>query len=58
MWSDAEVSALIAVWGEANIQEQLDGASRNQTIFVNIAKSSRKVDMTETGKNAMLKQRI
>ena len=38
MWSDAEVSALIAVWGEANIQEQLDGASRNQTIFVNIAK--------------------
>ena len=37
-WSDAEVSALIDVWGEADIQEQLDGATRNQTIFVNIAK--------------------
>ena len=37
-WSDAEVSALITVWGEADVQEQLDGATRNQTIFANIAK--------------------
>lgn len=36
-WSDAEVSALIAIWGEADIQEQLDGATRNQTIFANIS---------------------
>ena len=37
-WSDAEVSVLITVWGEADVQEQLDGATRNQTIFANIAK--------------------
>ena len=37
-WSDAEVTALIAVWGEADIQDQLDGATRNQTIFACIAK--------------------
>ena len=37
-WSDAEVSALITVWEEADVQEQLDGATRNQTIFANIAK--------------------
>ena len=37
-WSDAEVTALIAVWGEADIQDQLDGATRNQTIFACIPK--------------------
>ena len=37
-WSDAEVSALITIWGEADVQEQLDGATRNQSIFAKIAK--------------------
>ena len=37
-WSDAEVSALITIWGEADAQEQLDGATRNQSIFASIAK--------------------
>ena len=29
----------IPVWGDANIQEQLDGATRNMTIFVDISES-------------------
>ena len=37
-WSDDEVKALLAVWGEGNIQEELDGAVRNKTVFVNISK--------------------
>ena len=37
-WSDDEVKALIAVWGEGNIQEELDGAVRNKTVFMNISK--------------------
>ena len=37
IWSDAEVKALIAVWGDCKIQEQLDGAVRNKTIFVAIS---------------------
>ena len=32
-WSDNEVRALIAIWGEDNIQEELDGAVRNKVIL-------------------------
>ena len=37
-WSDCEVRALIAIWGEDKIQEELDGAVRNQAIFDSIAR--------------------
>ena len=37
-WSDAEVTALISIWENADIQEQLDGATRNKTIFETISK--------------------
>ena len=37
-WTDAEVTALISIWGDTKIQEQLDGATRNKTIFDEIAK--------------------
>ena len=37
-WSDAEVKALITIWGERKVQEELDGAVRNKTIFVGIQK--------------------
>ena len=37
-WSDNEVAALIAIWGDADIQDQLDGATRNKTIFDKISK--------------------
>ena len=37
LWSDCEVRALIAVWGESNVQEELDGAVRNKVIFVAIS---------------------
>ena len=40
-WSDNEVRTLISIWGEDNIQDQLDGAVRNQTIFNNIATKMR-----------------
>ena len=37
-WSDRETKAFISIWGEVNIQEQLDGATRNMTVFVDISK--------------------
>ena len=40
-WSDNEVRALISIWGEDNIQEELDGAVRNQVIFNDIAAKMR-----------------
>ena len=33
LWSDKEVRALIAIWGEINIQEELDGAVRNKVVY-------------------------
>ena len=37
-WSDCEVSSLITIWGDADIQEQLDGATRNKSIFQKISR--------------------
>ena len=37
LWSDCEVRALIAVWGESNVQEEFDGAVRNKVVFVAIS---------------------
>ena len=36
-WSVDATRALIAIWGEQNIQENFDGVSRNKTIFEEIA---------------------
>ena len=38
VWTDEEVKALIHVWVEAGIQQQLDGAVRNKSVFKEIAK--------------------
>ena len=37
-WSDSEVSCLITIWGDASIQEQLDGATRNKSIYLRISR--------------------
>ena len=38
LWSDEEVRALIAIWGEANVQEELDGAVRNKVVYQDISR--------------------
>ena len=48
-WSDEEVKALTAIWGEDKMQEDLDGTVRNKVVFVNI---ERKMEgTTGTGNN-------
>ena len=37
-WTDSKTKVFISIWGEVNIQEQLDGATRNKTVFVDISK--------------------
>ena len=37
-WTDKEVQALIRIWENSKIQEQLDGAVSNKTIYVEIQK--------------------
>ena len=36
-WSNKEVKALIAIWSDDKIQEQLDGTVRNKAVFEKIA---------------------
>ena len=38
IWYDEEIRALIRIWGDGKIQDELDGAKRNKTIFVDISK--------------------
>ena len=37
-WTDEEVKALISIWGDSKIQEELDGEVRNKAIYTTIAK--------------------
>ena len=37
LWTDGEITALIAVWGEEDIQRQLGGAIRNIKVCEKIA---------------------
>ena len=37
VWGDAEVTALISIWGEEKIPRQLDGATRNIKVYEKIA---------------------
>ena len=35
--TDREIKALIALWGEGNVQDELDGAVRNKVVYEKIA---------------------
>ena len=47
-WSDEATRALIEVWGDTNVQSQLDGFQRNQTIYERIAREMEKLGYTKT----------
>ena len=36
-WTDDATKALLSIWGEHNIQDQLDGVKRNKHIYDKIA---------------------
>ena len=50
-WSAAETRALISVWVLANVQNELDGVTRNRTIIEIITK-----EMSELGHEKTWKQ--
>ena len=43
-WSEAETLKLIEVWGDENIQNQLEGCKRNKTVYEKVSQS-----MSEAG---------
>ena len=38
-WSDKKTLTLIEIWGEDNVQVQLEGCKRNKKVFEDISKS-------------------
>ena len=36
-WTTEETGALVSIWGQANVQNELDGVGRNRTVFEKIA---------------------
>ena len=38
VWTDNEVHALISVWSDSTVQNQLDGAVKNKVVFDKLAK--------------------
>ena len=38
-WSNSATSALLSVWGEQNIQDQLDGVMRNRIVYEKVSAS-------------------
>ena len=47
-WSGEETRALVSVWGQENTQSELDGVTRNRTIFERIAKELREMGFEKT----------
>ena len=42
-WSDEEVKAVIAIWGEDKVQQEVDGAIRNKTVFLTFAEQMKRL---------------
>ena len=47
-WTADETRALVGIWGQENIQNELDGVARNRTIYEKIAKELREIGYEKT----------
>ena len=54
-WNNSATRALIAVWGEQNIQEQLDGVARNRVVYEKVSASLLEMGFTFTWKQCRTK---
>ena len=54
-WMPEETKALIGVWGEANVQQQLDSVRRNRDIYEGIASELAKKGYAKTYKQCRCK---
>ena len=54
-WTHAETKALIDIWREQNVQEQLDNVRRNKDIYVKVAKELADLGYSKTWKQCRVK---
>ena len=48
-WIDSQVLRLIQIWGDQNMQEQLEGSKRNKQVYDNVAEELRICGIEKTG---------
>ena len=47
-WTYDQTKALISIWGQEDVQRELDGVIRNRTIYEKVASELRKVGVEKT----------
>ena len=47
-WTYDQTKALISIWGQEDVQRELDGVTRNRTIYEKVASELRKVGVEKT----------
>ena len=47
-WDYEQTKALISIWGQNNVQRELDGVARNRTVYERISSVLRKVGVEKT----------
>ena len=47
-WDYEQTKALISIWGQNNVQRELDGVARNRTVYEMISSELRKVGVEKT----------
>ena len=47
-WTYDQTQALISIWGQEDVQRELDGVARNRTIYERVASELRKVGVEKT----------
>ena len=47
-WTPEVTRALVNVWGQANVQSQLEGVARNRTVYERVAKELRELGYDRT----------
>ena len=48
MWSHEETKVILGLWLNASVQKELEGAKRNKTVFLRIAKEMNEVRYERT----------
>lgn len=56
-WTDNQVSRLIQVWGDENVQEQLEGSKRNKHVYDSVAEELRIYGIEKTGEQCRCKMK-
>ena len=47
-WDYEQTKAFISIWGQDNVQRELDGVARNRTVYERISSELRKVVVEKT----------